>query len=101
MQESYLIFKYRPPGPPAGLLEQDMPTIYSRKTNPKEIPYIGDIVSLPTEDLDLPTSDVKEQQGEREMGFKVVDRHEGGSHPETGGRRSVQQITLVVTNFDA
>ena len=97
----YLIFKYRPPGPVAGLADQDMPTIYSRKANPQEIPKIGEIVSLPTEELDLPTSNTKEQQGESEMRFKVVDRDYGIHTEASGGEDPAQGITLVVTNFDA
>ena len=97
----HLIFKYRPPGPAAGLANQEMPTIYSRKANPQEIPKVGDIVSLPTEELEMPTSNIKEQQGESEMRFKVVDR-DYGIHTEVSGRWDpAQGITLVVTNFDA
>ena len=97
----YLIFKYRPPGPAAGLADQDMPTIYSRKANPQEIPEIGEIVSLPTEELTMPTSNIKEQQGESEMRFKVVDRDYGIRTEGSGGEDPAQEITLVVTNFDA
>ena len=60
--QTRVIFKYRPPGPAAGLAEQDMPTIYSRKANPQEIPEVGNIVGLSTGDLDLPTSSIKENQ---------------------------------------
>ena len=81
--------------------EQDMPTIYSAEANPGEVPDIGEIVSLPTEELDLPTSDTKERQGEREMGFKVVERVYGTHTEAAGDGHSAQQITLVVTNFDA
>jgi hypothetical protein len=97
----YLIFKYRPPGPAAGLADQNMPTIYSRKANPQEIPKIGEIVSLPTEELDMPTSNIKEQQGESEMRFKVVDRDYGIQTEGFGGGDPAQGITLVVTTFDA
>ncbi len=97
----YLVFKYRPPGPAAGLAEQDMPTIYSRKANPQEIPKIGEIVSLPTEELDMPTSNIKERQGESEMRFKVVDRDYGVHSEGSGGGDPAQGVTLVVTNFDA
>ena len=49
----------------------------------------------------MPTSNIKEQQGESEMRFKVVDR-DYGSHTEVaGGGYPTQEITLVVTNFDA
>ena len=96
-----VIFKYRPPGPAAGLAEQDMPTIYSRKANPQEIPEVGEIVGLPTEELDLPTSSIKEQQGESEMRFKVVDRDYSTHTKVVGGGDPTQEITLVVTNFDA
>lgn len=101
--QAHVTFKYRPPGPVAGLADQDMPTIYSRKTNPQEeIPEVGDIVGLPTEELNLPTSNTKEQQGESEMRFKVVDREDHGTHNEVaGGEDPTQEITLVVTNFDA
>ncbi len=48
--QAHITFKYRPPGPAAGLAEQDMPTIYSRKATPQEeIPEVGEIVGLPTE----------------------------------------------------
>ena len=97
----YLIFKYRPPGPAAGLKDHEMPTIYSRKANPQEIPKIGDIVSLPTEEVDMPTSNIKEQQGENEMRFKVVDRDYVIHTEVSGGGDPAQGITLVVTNFDA
>ena len=98
----YVTFKYRPPGPVAGLPEQDMPTIYSRNTNPREIPEVGDIVGLPTEELDMPTSNLKERLGESEMRFKVVDRDDHGIHTEAaGGGDPTQEITLVVTDFDA
>src|ERR671910_2297339 len=99
--QAYVTFKYRPPGPVAGLPEQDMPTIFSKKTNLQEIPKIGDIVGLPTEELDLPTSNTKEQQGESEMRFKVVDRDYGIHTEASGGEDPAQGITLVVTNFDA
>ncbi len=101
--QAHITFKYRPPGPAAGLAEQDMPTIYSRKATPQEeIPEVGEIVGLPTEELELPTSNIKEQEGESEMRFKVVDRDDHGSHTEAaGGGDSTQEITLVVTNFDA
>src|ERR687893_1617071 len=100
--QAHIPFNYRPPGPAAGLAEQEMPTIYSRKATPQEeIPEVGEIVSLPTEELELPTSNIKEQEGESEMRFKVVDR-DYGSHTEvTGGGDPPQEITLVVTNFDA
>ena len=81
---AYLIFKYRPPGPAAGLADQNMPTIYSMKTDPQDIPEVGDIVDLPTEELDLPTSNIKEQQGESEMRFKVVDSDDS-NHTEAAG----------------
>ncbi len=97
----YLLFKYRPSGPAVGLDPQDMLTIYSRKANPQEIPKIGEIVSLPTEELDMPTSNVKEQQGESEMRFKVVDRDYGILTEGSGGGDPAQGITLVVTNLDA
>ncbi len=97
-----VIFKYRPPGPGAGLAEQDMPTIYSRKASTQEIPEVGEIVGLPIEDLDLPTSNVKEQRGESEMRFKVVDRDHGSHTAEgAGGGDATQEVTLVVTNYDA
>jgi hypothetical protein len=103
--QAHITFKYRPPGPAAGLAEQDMPTIYSRKATPQEeIPEVGEIVGLPTEELELPTSNIKEQEGESEMRFKVVDRNDHGTHTEAaggGGGDSTQEITLVVTNFDA
>ena len=100
--QAHITFKYRPPGPAAGLAEQDMPTIYSRKATSQEIPEVGEIVGLPTEELDLPTSNTKEQQGETQMRFKVVDRNDHGTRTEaTEGGRSPQEITLVVTNFDA
>ncbi len=99
--QTHVIFKYRPPGPTAGLAEQDMPTIYSRKANPQEIPEVGEIVGLPTGELDLPTSSIKEQQGESEMRFKVVDRDYDAHTEVAGGADSAQEITLVVTNFDA
>lgn len=98
---THVVFKYRPPGPAAGLAEQDMPTIYSRKANPQEIPEVGDIVCLPTEELHLPSSNTKEQQGESEMCFKVVDRDYGNHTEAAGGGDPAQGITLVVTNFDA
>jgi hypothetical protein len=101
--QAHVTFKYRPPGPAAGLGEQDMPTIYSRKATPQEeIPEVGEIVGLPTEELELPTSNIKEQEGESEMRFKVVDRDDHGTHTEAArGGDSTQEITLVVTNFDA
>ncbi len=100
--QAHITFKYRPPGPAAGLDEQDMPTIYSRKATPQEeIPEVGEIVGLPTEELDLPTSNTKEQQGESEMRFKVVDRDHGNHTEAAGGGDPIQEITLVVTNFDA
>ncbi len=99
--QTHVIFKYRPPGPAAGLAEQDMPTIYSRKANQQEIPEVGEIVGLPTEELDLPTSSIKEQQGESEMRFKVVDRDYSTHTEVAGGGDPTQEITLVVTNFDA
>ena len=101
--QAHITFKYRPPGPAAGLAEQEMPTIYSRKATPQEeIPEVGEIVSLPTEELVLPTSNIKEQQGESEMRFKVVDRDDHGTRTETAeGGESTQEVTLVVTNFDA
>lgn len=77
-----------------------MPTIYSRKANPEEIPDVGEIVSLPTEELDLPSSDIKEQQGEQEMGFKVVDRGYDTYTEVAGGEYSTRHVTLIVTNFD-
>ena len=100
--QTHITFKYRPPGPAAGLADRDMPTIYSRKTTAQEIPEVGEIVGLPTEELELPTSNTKEQEGESEMRFKVVDRDDHGSHTKaSGGEDSPQEITLVVTNFDA
>ena len=63
-----------------------MPTIYSREANPEEVPGVGEIVSLPAEGLDLPSSDIKERQGENEMRFKVVDRRYGTYTEATGGR---------------
>lgn len=78
-----------------------MPTIYSRKANPQEIPEVGEIVGLPTEELNLPTSNIKEQQGESEMRFKVVDCDHGTHTEAAGGGDPIQEITLVVTNFDA
>jgi len=78
-----------------------MPTIYSRKANPQEIPKVGDIVSLPTEELDMPTSNIKEQQGESEMRFKVVDRDYAPYTEVAGGGHSTRGITIIVTNFDA
>jgi hypothetical protein len=99
--QTYLIFKYRPPGPPAGLPEQDMPTIYSKKANLGEIPDVGEIVSLPTEELELPSSNIKEQQGEQEMSFKVVDRGYDTYAEVTEGGYSTRHITFIVTNFDA
>ena len=100
--QAHITFKYRPPGPAAGLAEQDMPTIYSRKATSQEIPEVGEIVGLPTEELDLPTSNTKEQQGETQMRFKVVDRNDHGTRTEAAeGGDSTQEITLVVTNFDA
>jgi len=78
-----------------------MPTIYSRKANPQEIPEVGEIVGLPTEELDLPTSNIKEQQGESQMRFKVVDRDYGTHTEVAGGGDPTQEVTLVVTNFDA
>ena len=98
---THVVFKYRPPGPAAGLAEQDMPTIYSRKANPQEIPEVGEIVSLPTEELDLPSSNTKEQQGESETRFKVVERDYGTHTEAAGGGDPTQGITLVVTKFDA
>ena len=81
-----------------------MPTIYTTKTDPREIPEVGDIVGFPTEELDLPTSNQKERRGESEMRFKVVDRDDGGISTEAaaGGRGyPTRGVTLVVTNFDA
>lgn len=100
--QTQVIFKYRPPGPAAGLADQDMPTIYSRKASTQvDIPEVGEIVGLPTEELDLPTSNVKEQQGESEMRFKVVDRDYGTHTEVVGGGDPTREIILVVTNFDA
>ncbi len=99
--QAHIIFKYRPPGPSAGLPEQDMPTIYSRRANLEEVPEVGEIVNLPTEELELPSSNTKERHGEREMGFKVVNRDYGSSTEVTGGGDSTHYITLIVTNFDA
>jgi hypothetical protein len=101
-----ITFKYRPPGPAAGLAEQDIPTIYSRTATPQEIPEVGEIVGLPTEELELPTSNIKEMEGESTMRFKVVDRvvdrNAHGTHTgAAGGGDSTQEITLVLTNFDA
>ena len=99
--QAHVIFKYRPPGPTAGLPEHDMPTIYSSKTNPEEVPEVGEVISLPTEELELPSSDTKKRQGESEMSFKVVDRNDyGSSTAVTGGGDSDQYIILTVTNFD-
>ena len=78
-----------------------MSTIYSRKTNPQQIPEVGEIVSLPTEELDMPTSNIKEQQGESEMRFKVMDRNDATKTKAAGGGDPTQGVTLVVTNFDA
>jgi len=78
-----------------------MPTIYSRKVNLEEVPEVGEIVSLPTEELELPSSNTKERHGESEMGFKVVDLEYGSSTEVTGGGDSTHYITLIVTNFDA
>ena len=80
-----------------------MPTIYSRKASTQEeIPEVGEIVGLPVEELDLPTSNVKEQRGESEMRFKVVDRDHGSHTAEgAGGGDATQEVTLVVTNYDA
>ncbi len=99
--QAHIIFKYRPPGPSAGLPEQDMPTIYSRKANLEEVPEVGEIVSLPTEELELLSSNTKERHGESEMGFKVVDLDFGSSTEVTGGGDSTHYIPLIVTNFDA
>ncbi len=96
--QAHVIFKYRPPGPTAGLAEQDMPTIYFSKTNPEEVPEVGEVVSLPTEEIGLPSSDTKKRHGESEMSFKVVDRNDYDSSTEiTGGGDSDHYITL--TNF--
>jgi hypothetical protein len=76
-------------------------TIYSRKTNPQQIPEVGEIVSLPTEELDMPTSNIKKQQGESEMRFKVVDRNDATKTEVAGEVDPTQGVTLVVTNFDA
>ncbi len=99
--QAHVIFKYRPPGPGAGLAEHDMPTIYSREASTQEIPEVGEIVGLPIEELDLPTSNVKERQGESEMRFKVVDRDYGSHAQGAGAGDPPQEITLVVTNYDA
>ena len=56
---------------------------------------------MSTEELVLPTSNIKEQQGESEMRFKVVDRDYGIHTQVSGGGDPAQGITLVVTNFDA
>jgi hypothetical protein len=99
--QAHITFKYRPPGPTAGLPEQDMPTIYSRKANLEEVPEVGETVTLPTEELELPSSNTKERDGESEMGFKVVDRDYGSPTEITGGGDSTHYIILIVTNFDA
>ena len=101
--QAHITFKYRPPGPAAGLADRDMPTIYSRNATVQEIPEVGEIVGLPTEELELPTSNTKEQEGESEMRFKVVERDDHATHTEAaaGGGDSPQEITLIVTNFDA
>ena len=101
--QAHVTFKYRPPGrPAAGLADRDMPTIYSSKATVQEIPEVGEIVGLPTEELELPTSNKKEQEGESEMRFKVVDCDDRGAHTEMAeGGESPQEITLIVTNFDA
>jgi len=99
--EMHVIFKYRPPGPAAGLPEQDMPTIYVSKANSEEIPDVGGIVALPVEELDLPSSNIKEQQGVSEMRFKVVDRDYAPYTEVAGGGHSTRGITIIVTNFDA
>jgi hypothetical protein len=49
----------------------------------------------------MPTSNIKEQQEENEMRFKVVDRDYGIHTEVSGGGDPAQGITLVVTNFDA
>ena len=82
--QAHIIFKYRPPGPTVELPKQDMPTIYSRKANLEDVPEVGEIVSLPTEELDLPSSNTKERHGESEMDFKVVDFDYGSSTEVTG-----------------
>lgn len=51
-----------------------MPTIYSGKATPGALPNVGEIVGLPTEEFDLPSGNIDEQQGESEKGFKVVAR---------------------------
>ena len=99
--QAHIIFKYRPPGPTVELPKQDMPTIYSRKANLEDVPEVGEIVNLPTEDLELPSSNTKERHGESEMDFKVVDLDYGSSTEATGGGDSPHYITLIVTNFDA
>lgn len=50
------------------------------------------LVAMPTDELGMPTSNIKEQQGEREMRFKVVDGNDatkteaaGGGDPTQGG----------------
>ncbi len=63
-----------------------MPTICSKKANPEEIPDVGEIVSLPTEELDLPSSNIKEQ-GDSEVYFKVVDRER---------KRMMRRIALLL-----
>jgi hypothetical protein len=78
-----------------------MPTIYSRRANLEEVPEVGETVTLPTEELELPSSNTKERDGESEMGFKVVDRDYGSPTEITGGGDSTHYITLIVTNFDA
>ena len=51
-----------------------MPTIYSREANPEAPPDVGEIVGLPTEEVDLPSGNIEEQQRESEKGLKAVDR---------------------------
>ena len=101
--QAHITFKYRPPGPAAGLADRDMPTIYSRNATVRAIPEVGEIVGLPTEELELPTSNTKEQEGESEMRFKVVERDDHATHTAeaAGGGDSPKEITVIVTNFDA
>src|SRR5918997_3084396 len=98
--QPHIPFKYPPPGPAAGLADRDMPTIYFWNATVQEIPEVGEIVGLPTEKLDLPTSNTKEQQGESEMRFKVVSRDEGTHVEAAGGGDPPQEVTIIVTNFD-
>ena len=63
-----------------------MPTICSGKANPEALPGVGEIVGLPTEEPDLPSGNIKKQQGESEKGLEVVDRER---------KRTMRRIALL------